>query len=79
MVPLVTSAYVSGVTRMLLRTNATLATLSLSVLLCNVCGTSVLLYLHCDNCTMQQFMWQADLVGVAHFVRECFAMLDAQV
>ena len=33
----------------------------------------------CDNCTMQQFMWQADLVGVAHFVRDCFAMLDAQV
>ena len=31
-----------------------------------------------DSCTMHQFMWQADLVGVAHFVKECFAMLDAQ-
>ena len=28
---------------------------------------------------MQQFMWQADLVSVAHFVRECFAMLDGHV
>ena len=30
-------------------------------------------------CTVQHFMWQADLVGVAHFVWEGFAMLDAQV
>ena len=76
MVPLVTNACVSGVTRMLLGTNATLF---LSALLCNACGTSMLLCLLVTTCTMQQFMWQADLVGVAHFVRDCFAMLDAQV
>ena len=28
-------------------------------------------------CTMQQFMWQVDLTGVAHFVMDCFDMLDA--
>ncbi len=27
--------------------------------------------------TMQQFMWQLNLVGVAHFVMYCFDMLDA--
>ena len=26
--------------------------------------------------TMQQFMWQGDLVQVAHFVSECFAVLE---
>ena len=26
--------------------------------------------------TMQQFMWQADLVQVAQFVSECFAVLE---
>ena len=27
--------------------------------------------------TMQQFMWQLDIVGVAHFVMDCFDCLDA--
>ena len=27
--------------------------------------------------TMQQFMWQLDIVGVAHFVMDCFDYLDA--
>ena len=26
---------------------------------------------------MQQFMWQLDIVGVAHFVMDCFDYLDA--
>ena len=31
-----------------------------------------------DSCTMQllQSLWQRDIVGVAHFIVECFAMLD---
>ena len=29
--------------------------------------------------TMQQFMWQADLGGVAHFIKDCFDLLDAPV
>ena len=28
--------------------------------------------------TMQLFMWQADLVGVAHFIMDCFNALGAQ-
>ena len=28
---------------------------------------------------MQQFMWQQDVIGVAHFVKGCFDMLDAPV
>ena len=28
--------------------------------------------------TMQLFMWQADLVGVAHFIMDCFDALGAQ-
>ena len=27
--------------------------------------------------TMQQFMWQRDLVGVAHFVLDCFRKLHS--
>ncbi len=27
--------------------------------------------------TMQQFMWQLDVVSVAHFVMDCFDHLDA--
>ena len=27
-------------------------------------------------CTMQQFMWQLDITGVAHFVMDCFDVLD---
>jgi hypothetical protein len=27
--------------------------------------------------TMQQFMWQRDVLGVAHFIKDCFAMLAA--
>ncbi len=27
--------------------------------------------------TMQQFMWQLDIVGVAHFVMDCFDYLDS--
>ena len=27
--------------------------------------------------TMQQFMWQLDIVSVAHFVMDCFDHLDA--
>ena len=27
-------------------------------------------------CTMQQFMWQLDIAGVAHFVMDCFDVLD---
>jgi len=27
-------------------------------------------------CTMQQFMWQADITGVAHFVMDCLDVLD---
>jgi hypothetical protein len=30
-----------------------------------------------DIVTMQQFMWQLDIVGVAHFVMDCFDYLDA--
>ena len=30
-----------------------------------------------DCRTMQQFMWQRDVVGVAHIFMECFAMLDS--
>ena len=30
-------------------------------------------------CTMQQFMWQVDLTGVAYFIKDCFAVLDAPV
>ena len=29
--------------------------------------------------TMQQFMWQQDVIGVAHFVKDCFDLLDAPV
>ena len=29
--------------------------------------------------TMQQFMWQQDVIGVAHFVQDCFDLLDAPV
>ena len=29
-------------------------------------------------CTMQQFMWQ-DITGVAHLIKDCFAVLDAPV
>ena len=29
--------------------------------------------------TMQQFMWQQDVIGVAHFVQNCFDLLDAPV
>ena len=29
--------------------------------------------------TMQQFMWQKDVIGVAHFVQDCFDLLDAPV
>ena len=59
MVPLVTNACVSGVTRMLLGTNATLF---LSVLLCNVCGTSMLLCLlvttaQCNSSCGKQTLW----------------------
>ena len=32
-----------------------------------------------DNCTVQQFMGQVDVVGFAHDVVECFAMLNALV
>ena len=28
---------------------------------------------------MQQFMWQENLMGVAHFIMECFAMLDEMI
>ena len=27
--------------------------------------------------TMQQFMWQVNITGVAHFVMDCFDLLDA--
>ena len=27
-------------------------------------------------CTMQQFMWQVDITGVAHFVMDCLDVLD---
>ncbi len=30
-----------------------------------------------DIVTMQQFMWQSAIVGVAHFVMDCFDNLDA--
>ena len=30
-----------------------------------------------DVVTMRQFMWQVDIVGVAHFVMDCFDVLDA--
>jgi hypothetical protein len=30
-----------------------------------------------DIVSMQQFMWQLDIVGVAHFVMDCFDYLDA--
>jgi hypothetical protein len=30
-----------------------------------------------DIVTMRQFMWQVDIVGVAHFVMDCFDVLDA--
>jgi hypothetical protein len=30
-----------------------------------------------DIVTMQQFMWQLNIVGVAHFVMDCFDYLDA--
>ena len=33
----------------------------------------------CGTHTMQQFMWQENLMGVAHFVMECFAMLDEMI
>ena len=29
--------------------------------------------------TMQQFMWQQDVIGVVHFVQDCFDLLDATV
>ena len=29
------------------------------------------------NNTMQLFMWQRNIVGVAHFVKDCFEMLGA--
>ena len=59
MVPLVTNACVSGVTRMLLGTNATLF---LSALLCNACGTSMLLCLlvttaQCNSSCGKQIWW----------------------
>ena len=30
-------------------------------------------------CNMQQFMCQVEITGVAHFIKECFAVLDAPV
>ncbi len=33
------------------------------------------LFAHGD-CTMQQFMWQVDITGVAHFVMDCFDLMD---
>ena len=27
--------------------------------------------------TMQQFMWQQDVTGIAHIVKDCFDLLDA--
>ena len=30
-----------------------------------------------DIVSMQQFMWQLDIVGIAHFVMDCFDYLDA--
>ena len=35
--------------------------------------------MHCltnGACTMQQFMWQLDITGVAHYVMDCFDVLD---
>ena len=29
-----------------------------------------------DIVSMQQFMWQLDIVGIAHFVMDCFHYLD---
>ena len=29
--------------------------------------------------TMQQFMWQQNVIGVAHFVKDCIDLLDAPV
>ena len=33
----------------------------------------------CGTHTMQHSMWQETLMGVAHFVKECFAMLDVMI
>ena len=39
-----------------------------------VCETSVV-----HGASMQHFMWQQDVNGVAHFVQDCFDLLDAPV
>ena len=51
-------------------------TLCWSALLCRVCGIGTALFSPVEN-TMQLFMWQRDIVGVAHYVMDCFEVLGA--
>ena len=59
-----------------------MATLCLSALPCSLFRTDIRIgedpgLFGADIVTMQQFMWQLDIVGVAHFVMDCFDYLDA--
>ena len=74
--PLGPSACVCCVINVQLGTNATR---SLSALLYKVCGTRYAALFVDGASTMQQFMWQQDVIGVAHFVQDCFDLLDAPV
>ena len=47
----------------------------LSALPCSLCGIGAL-FTPAEN-TAQLLMWQQDIVGVAHFVKDCFEVLGA--
>ena len=48
-----------------------------SALPCSVCGIGTLPCFSPANNTMQLFMWQRNIVGVAHFVQDCFDVIHS--
>ena len=52
-------------------------TLCWSVLLCRVCGIGTLPCSVPVRNTMQLYMRQRDIVGVAHYIMDCFEVLGA--
>ena len=50
---------------------------SLNALPCSLCGIITLLCSALLRSTMQLFMWQHDIVGVAHYIMDCFDALGA--
>ena len=53
------------------------STWSLSALPCNVSRDKYPGLFQVN--TMRQFMWQADIIGVANFIKDCFAHVHAPV